>query len=126
MKNIKKAQCVYLVDQSTYVSNSNFFSGINTSKTVAQDDEPDLGNTLSPLGSTSSLQELMETSSSTTAVVPDAAKTTWIERERQKKSVIAKPPTLVKSKSGKYSGRVLRTVKYTLGSTLVMVLKEMV
>ena len=53
------------------------FQGINTSKAVAQDEEPDLGKTLSPLGSTSSLQDLMEASSSTQPT-PEPVKATWI------------------------------------------------
>ena len=81
-------------------------TGINTSKVVAQDDEPDLGKTLSPLGSTSSLQDLMETNSSRQPV-PEPVKTTWLERERQKKSVVVIEPTIagctnLESKSGMY------------------------
>merc|ERR1711956_43709 len=94
--------------------------GINTSKAVAQDDEPDLGKTLSPLGSTSSLQDLMESSSSTQPV-QELAKTTWIERERQKKSVIVIEPNIAeatnlesksdsKSNGGKRSSKKMDSV----------------
>merc|ERR1712079_830345 len=69
--------------------------GINTSKAVAQDcEEPDLGKTLSPLGSTSSLQDLMEATSTSAQPTPEPVKATWIERERQKKSVIVIKPKL--------------------------------
>lgn len=61
-------------------------------KNNSADDEPDLGKTLSPLGSTSSLQDLMECTSSARASA-DSTKTTWIERERQKKSVVVIEPT---------------------------------
>ena len=82
------------------------FQGINTSKAVAQDcEEPDLGKTLSPLGSTSSLQDLMEATSTSAQPTPEPVKATWIERERQKKSVIVIKPKLeagnIESKSGK-------------------------
>ena len=72
-------------------------------KQNSADEEPDLGKTLSPLGSTSSLQDLIESSSArgsadpsnenvpkSSSSVPSSA---WIERERQqKKSVIVSEP----------------------------------
>ena len=64
---------------------------------IVQDDEPDLGKTLSPLGSTSSLQELLESTSAAGSVPPTETATsnsTWIDRERQKKSVVVVEPPI--------------------------------
>ena len=62
---------------------------------VEDDLESDLGKTLSPLGSTSSLQDLIECSSARGSVDPMMPRSTqssaWIERERYNKQQKPEP-----------------------------------
>ena len=60
-------------------------SQVKSNQNNAGDPEEDLGSKLSPLGSTSSLQDLVEASSARASVDPNSQNSTWLEKERQKK-----------------------------------------
>ena len=64
------------------LANLRIFLSIDIGTT--QDDEPDLGQKLSPFGSTSSLQDLVEASSARASVDPNSQSSTWIDKERLK------------------------------------------
>ena len=65
------------------LANLRIFLSIDIGTT--QDDEPDLGQKLSPFGSTSSLQDLVEASSARASVDPNSqSSTSWIDKERWK------------------------------------------